>query len=132
MRLTTPISVLLAAGAAAAQTRYTVTDLGEAVPTAGSYAFGMNQAGVVTGDAPQDPTCNPCRAHAFRIINGVLTDLGLPPGTGPDSEAFAINLAGQVVGRGEQMGYYIPILWLPQPAFGAPAGWTILPQFTGG
>jgi uncharacterized membrane protein len=127
-----PATVLLLAAAAQAQTRYTVTDLGEAVPTAGSYAFAINQAGIVAGDAPQDPTCNPCHTHAFEMINGVLTDLGVPPGTGPDSETANLNLSGQLVGRGVQNGYYIPILYLPQAAYGAPAGWTILPQFTGG
>jgi uncharacterized membrane protein len=126
------VAPLALATSVSAQTRYTVLDLGETVPGAGSYAFAMNQAGAIAGTVPQDPTCNPCRAHAMAVVNGVITDLGLPAGAGPDSEAYSINALGQVVGRSEQQGYYIPVLWLPTPAYGAPAGWTILPQFTGG
>jgi hypothetical protein len=119
------------AGAARAQT-YSVTDLGEAVPTAGSYAFNIHDSGLATGTVPQDPACNPCHTHAFRMVNSHVVDLGIPAGASPpDSEAYSVNGSNQIVGRSAIAGYYIPVLNLPAPAYGLPAGWNILPQFAG-
>ncbi len=122
----------LAAGSLRAQT-YSVTDLGEAVPSGGSYAFNIHDSGLITGTVPQDPTCNPCHTHAFRDIANHVTDLGIPAGASPpDSEAYALNVLNQIVGRSANAGYYTPVLNLPAPAFGMPAGWNTLPQFAGG
>ena len=120
------------AGLARAQP-YSVTDLGEAVPHGGSYAFNIHNSGLVTGTVPQDPTCNPCHTHAFRMVNNHVVKMCMPSSaTPPDSEAYFVNGLNQIVGRSAISGYYIPVLNLPAPAFGAPAGWTILPQFAGG
>ncbi len=128
----TAAAVSALAGLARAQF-YFVTDLGEAVPGGGSYAFNIHDSGLVTGTVPQDPLCNPCHTHAFRMLGNQVTDLGLPPNASPaDSEAYSVNSLNQIVGRSAIAGYYIPVLNLPAPAYGAAAGWTILPQFAGG
>jgi len=129
-----PTAALLVAatGVARAQT-YSILDLGEAVPGGGSYAFNIIDSGLATGTVPQDPTCNPCHTHAFREVNSHVVDLGIPAGASPpDSEAYSLNAANEIVGRSAIAGYYIPVLNLPAPAYGLPAGWNILPQFAGG
>jgi uncharacterized membrane protein len=125
-------ALALFAGSLHAQT-YSVTDLGEAVPGGGSYAFNIIDSGLITGTVPQDPTCNPCHTHAFREIANHVADLGIPTGASPpDSEAYALNAANQIVGRSASAGYYTPVLNLPAPAYNMPTGWNLLPQFTGG
>jgi probable HAF family extracellular repeat protein len=84
-------------GAAGAQTRYRVTDLGVPPGFIQSYAYGVNDAGVVVGDA-YDVVNN--RRHAFRWEAGSTTDLGTLPG-GQFSWANAINDLGDVAGRSQ-------------------------------
>src|SRR5665213_3382672 len=61
----------------------------------GAKAAGINAAGQVVGWS--DITGNTAE-HAFVYANGLMTDIGVLPG-GADSEADAINTAGQVTGR---------------------------------
>src|SRR5262249_26215799 len=63
-----------------------------------SYATGINSAGQIVGYADRVPGASLISLHAFRMQNGVMSDLGsLVPGG--DSYAYAINPLGDVVGR---------------------------------
>jgi len=70
-----------------------MTDLGT-LGGFGAGAFGINDAGQVVGGSLLPNNQN---EHAFLWQDGVMTDLGTLPGD-PDSEAAAINNAGQIVG----------------------------------
>ena len=69
-----------------------MTDLGT-LGGSTSYAFGINNAGQVTGYAT---TAGDAAAHAFLYSGGKMIDLGSLGGT---SEGLALNNAGQVVGE---------------------------------
>lgn len=90
-----------------AQRSYTLTDVGT------GWASGISNSAsnpyVVGGDRG-----NP--EHAFRWQNGARIDLGTLSGSG-QSYAKAVNTAGEVVGWSGHA-----FLWLPQPAYGLPAG----------
>jgi probable HAF family extracellular repeat protein len=77
---------------AAAQTTYTVTDLGTLGGTF-SWAFGVSPQGWASGFStlPGDTT-----THAFRWRNGTMTDLGTLGGT--LSAAYGVNVWTRVVG----------------------------------
>lgn len=60
-----------------------------------SYAYGINDAGVVVGWATTADT----KGHAFRYSGGVMTDLGTLGGW--SSLAMAINSAGDIVGAAQ-------------------------------
>ena len=112
---------LVAAGRVAAQTMYTVTDLGT-LGGAQSSALGVSDAAHVVGWSETGETVGPNPiVHAFLWEDGVLTDLGTPGGS--ESVARAVNSAGQVVGWAQTPGGVDrAFLWLPQAAFGLPAG----------
>ena len=99
-----------AAPAAVTPARYSLTNLGtlSTSATAMSEAKGINNAGVVVGDS----TAASGSAHAFRWSAGTMTDLGVETG-GVDSEATAINDAGQVAGTADRSGggYAYPVRW---------------------
>jgi probable HAF family extracellular repeat protein len=89
----------------------TITDLGT-LGGGGSFANGISNAGDVVGGAALANG----RTHAFLYRDGVMTDLGAPPGN-TDTTAYAINGAGQVVGTAEfdddppPYNYYHALLW---------------------
>lgn len=63
-----------------------------------SWAFDINNAGVIVGKAEVDSSGN---THAVRWTNGVITDLGTLPGDG-GSEAWGIAENGDVFGASWQ------------------------------
>lgn len=68
---------------------------------AGDYCqpFGINNAGVITGEATATPTDGGERLpHAFRYFGGAFEDLGILPG-GDRSQGISINHDGVVAGR---------------------------------
>ena len=74
-------------------------------PYAESQAHDINDAGQVVGwaDASPDGTSQLWR-HAFLWQDGRMRDLGLlaPDGSPGDSEAYAVNDSGQVVGESDR------------------------------
>ena len=74
-----------------AQSHYAVVDLGTLGGT-NSHAFGVNNHGVVVGDARLPDG----RTHGFVFTNGVMMDLGTLGGT--NSHAYSINDLGHIVG----------------------------------
>ena len=72
----------------------TMTDLGALGTGVYSYAFGINDDGVVVGTSEISPGG---AYHAFVYSDGELTDLGVPMDFA-DSCAYGINDAGEVVG----------------------------------
>jgi uncharacterized membrane protein len=119
----------MAAGADLPQ--YTVRDLGTLIPDGGSSANGMSPSGLVAGGALTVPDCNPCKFHAFFWDGSRMLDLGGLPDDSYNSVGYGVNNLGQVVGRGEgPSGYYIPFLWLPEAAYGLPAGPSLLPELS--
>lgn len=73
---------------------------------AGSEARGINAAGTVVGYAALASEHH----RAFAWTNGVLTNLGTHP-TGNNSEAYAINDAGVVVGRADEDQLDTAAMW---------------------
>jgi uncharacterized membrane protein len=130
---------------------YTIIDLGTLTDRT-SVAYTLNGSAQVAGASavsggskvisidPYVVEAEPWFVHAFLWSDGSMKDLGVlgpdvPPGTfpKPDSMAFAMNDAGQVVGRSNQpFGKFEGFLWLPEPAFGMPAGMHKLPELPEG
>jgi probable HAF family extracellular repeat protein len=90
--------VLLSLGTAAAQTAYTVTDLGTLGGTF-SVAVGLNHNTEIVGVST---LAGDTAFHGFLWQNSLLTDIGTLGG--PDSTAAAINEADQIVGISETGG----------------------------
>lgn len=81
---------------------YNIIDLGT-LGGFSSVALAINENGQVVGsaDTPEG------KRHAYLWENGVMTDLGRPPGTGlwpSQSEAWGINNLGVVVGTASNTG----------------------------
>ena len=76
------------AGAAAAQSNYTVTDLGTLSGSNSVKVSDINKSGQIVGTSAN---------HAFLWSNGVMTDLGTLGGS--VSMAYSINDSGVVVGE---------------------------------
>ena len=79
--------------ARAAQSNYTITDLGTLGGTA-SQAYGINASGQVTGWARIDDGST----HAFRYSGGVMQDLGTLDAGYTQSAGWSINASGIVAG----------------------------------
>ena len=87
------VTISVAPPASRAQVAYSLVDLG----TLGGpdcRARAINNLGQVVGDSQYSPGSY----HAFLYANGVMTDLGSPPGSA-NSYAHDINNAGLVVGQ---------------------------------
>lgn len=82
------------AGMLIAQPYYAVVDLG-AMGGTNSHAFGLNNRGVIVGDAMLPDG----RTHAFMFTNGAMMDLGALGGT--NSHAYGINDSGCIVGAAD-------------------------------
>jgi probable HAF family extracellular repeat protein len=93
------------AGSAAAQSGWTVTDLGVLPGSTSSVARDINDSGAVVGDSTLDSGASP-RAFLWTAATG-MQDLGTLAGA-PYSQAFGINNAGQVVGWSREA-----FLWSP-------------------
>lgn len=92
------LAVGISAPAWAVGPQYVVTDLGT-LGGSTSYAFDINDAGQVVGDAY---TAGNATQHAFLYSNGTMTDLGTLGGA--YSAAIGINNAGQVAGWADTAG----------------------------
>jgi probable HAF family extracellular repeat protein len=103
-----------------------MTDLGVSAGVTSSYAYGINEAGQVTGTAYYEPLSGGGLSSAFLwdAANG-MTVLGAGP-TYADSEAGAINDAGQVVGYrwNDSGGGYAAYLWTPDSPNGLTGSFT--------
>jgi uncharacterized membrane protein len=120
---------------------YQIESLGD-LAGRGSSANAASAAGFVAGGSAisGDFSGTPWFAHAFRWYRGENIDLGVlgpdvPPGTFPKPESIGlgVNSLGQVVGKSAQPGQpYKGFLWLPEPAYGFPAGMNELPELPGG
>ena len=90
-----------------------IIDLGSlAGPDFATWGFGINDAGVVVGQADF-----PGNYHAFVYIGGRMKDLNklIPAGSGWQlQEAFGINDSGQIVGTGMHNGLEHAFLLTPQ------------------
>lgn len=97
--------------------RYVIIELG----TLGgwsSVALGINERGQVVGGADTHEGWR----HAYLWESGKMTDLGTIGGP-RQSGAWDINELGQVVGTSSNTGDPgLAFLWLPEPAYGLPAG----------
>lgn len=131
---------------AAAGVRHQITDLGTLTDRT-SVATCINSSGTVAGLSAitggskvisKDPyvvIAEPWFFHAFRWDGARMEDLGVlgrdvPPEVFPKplSEAWSINVHGQIVGRGAHpFENYHGLLWLPEPAYGLPAGMNEVP-----
>ena len=87
-------TLLLVAVENAGGAHYVVTDMGTLGTGLTSYAYGVNNSGVVVGYANTVSTGNP---HAFVYANGTKTDISASWST-PNAIARAINNSGEVVG----------------------------------
>jgi probable HAF family extracellular repeat protein len=101
-----------------------IHDLGTLGGTS-SVALGIDPFGRVVGAADiADPQS--FVGHAFLWEDGVMTDLGtLAPDVG--SVAEAINRHGESVGSVGSGFNCRPVIWLPEPRYGLPAGINALP-----
>jgi probable HAF family extracellular repeat protein len=77
-----------------------MADLGTLAGGSISFAYGINNAGQIVGDAD-----NGQFTHAFLYSNGAMADLGT---LGNNSYARGINDAGQVVGYSRQPREHMP------------------------
>ncbi|MCU1263086.1 MAG: hypothetical protein JWO80_5971 [Bryobacterales bacterium] len=96
--LTSIVAGSLLATLAEAQTRYTITDLGNSLPSGwSSQASVVSNTGVVTGVAitPEG------KQHAVLWFGGRIVDIGTPGLGGPNSGAFGFNGRRQIVGQAE-------------------------------
>ncbi len=83
-----------------------------------SHAYDINEFGEVVGDAEY---AGSGIVHACLWSNGQALDLGTVGG--PGGAAFAVNNRSEVVGYSLNANYEDrAFLWLPQPAYGLPAG----------
>jgi probable HAF family extracellular repeat protein len=101
-----------------------MNDLGTLDGTS-SLARDVNNAGQVTGEA----STSYLEKHAFLWADGTMTDLGTLGGT--YCIGFGINELGQVAGVSnlDYAGPFHAFLWLPEPAYGLPAGMNDLGLF---
>lgn len=98
-----------------------------------SLAFGLNELGSVVGQSSNGLT-GPLGLEIWRPFKwreGVLSDPGLLTPGYPFGGAAAINAADQVVGYESSGLCQQALLWLPEPAYGLPAGPNRLPALPG-
>jgi probable HAF family extracellular repeat protein len=100
-------------------------DLGTLADGASAHARAIDAAGRVVGSSRLTDRPFGFDWRGFVWDQGTLTDLGtLEPW--PMSFAEGINDAGEIVGSVSSFGC-LPILWLPEPRYGLPAGINDLP-----
>lgn len=98
--LVTGLILTLAATAQAQLPPYRFIDLGTLGGTS-SFALDVNDRRQVTGNS-QTPVGNPApRLNAFLWENGVMTNLGVLPGSNNFSRGYGINNSGVVVGESD-------------------------------
>jgi probable HAF family extracellular repeat protein len=83
--------------ASAAQSKWTIVDLGALGPT-GSFATAVNERGDVVGQSTVRVPGQSDQTHAFLWQDGTMVDLGTPAGS-TASFAVAINNSGTVAGQ---------------------------------
>ena len=153
LRFTAPLLGLLALLAVAvgwaAQARapeptlYTVTDLGTLPGGSASYAFDMNDAGVVAGSSTLSP--DNANQHAVLWYGGRVTDLGTLGGPnsaagGPNAslEAAVISDTAQPDPNGEDFCFFgthlqcLAAVWRPDSRHPLSGSLTALPALPGG
>lgn len=94
----TTLSLLCIAGAASAAPIYRITDLGTLNPSGSSWAYGLNDAGQVTGMTMKPVWSN--EAYVWSSTAGMQALGQLPGSTFPVSYGYGINDTGTVVGFG--------------------------------
>jgi hypothetical protein len=93
-------------------------------------AFGFNDSGVLVGESRDAE--NNTRPVRWVMSNGTATIEDIAPGIGPNGRAFDVNNLGQIVGQLNEPdpipfdNYFQAFLYLPEPAYGLPAGVNIL------
>jgi probable HAF family extracellular repeat protein len=117
---------------AAAQSQFTIADLGALGGENLSSAYGVNDHGDVVGTS----STSGARQHAFLWRDGTMIDIGVLAGTG-DSIAFDVNDRGQVVGNSPigpflwENGVMTPLPLLPGHRFGQAMGINNVGQIAG-
>ena len=109
------LGIVLSPLFANAVVQYTVTDLGSFGGDS-TTAYGVNDLGLVVGRSENISSDR----IAYLWESGVLINLGYSGDS--ESEARSINNFGQVAGFYQSLNGDGAFLWLPEPAYGLPAG----------
>ena len=83
-----------------------------------SVATAINNHGQIVGQGPG--------FHASLWTNGKVLDLGTLPPSWSRSKAYGINDLGEVVGSSGESASERAFIWLPEAAYGLPAGMSML------
>jgi probable HAF family extracellular repeat protein len=111
--------------------QYTFTTLNHSAATNGTYAYGINNSGQVTGYYLVSSSDGWLHGHGFVYSGGVFTSLDVPSAV--DTETHGINDSGQITGGYEDSSYHGQsfvysggvFTTLPDPSGYGPAAWGI-------